>query len=1181
MADHVANRAILVDQLRRELVGPDPRGRELPAPPVFTSQEESRGPWVRPGSGEEILQRDRPCKRYGVAVLYPFGSLQEEPIDAGSETVEGESNEGASAPLVTDLERIEDRKRQERGGIDDDIDLSSANDFKPSSMGLSFLADVRDGDIVRVEFRSARYEQIEVIVPDKEKRPTPRQWWGRVPVSGTVEFYAKDVLVARRSRVQPVAAPAFPGAGTLKPEVQLLSRPRGSGNQRLITVCVINRTVPESRSPDPACLFQVELRVRIVRHGATVSSILPYPVSPSTFSRREEAETALLYRHVRTFAVGHGAACDWETQDPASASEVRTTALPAVELPHITPDVRRPDGSLLLVPMLDLAQGNTSGRRAIAEIADSYEAWIKDRRLEAAQVAEPELQEAAEGLLATCDEALTRMRRGIEMASRDPVVGHAFRLANEAMLIQQLRTSERAPRKWQLDNGRMTISPRYETYTEPPIVPPGRGNWRPFQIAFLLAAITSMADRESEDRELVELIWFPTGGGKTEAYLGLAAFAILLRRLRANSRVHAGDSSDAEDVGTEVMMRYTLRLLTSQQFQRASALVCALEYLRRREQDLGQTPFTIGLWTGGTPNTAKDARAALKDLRSGDEPDRNIVVLERCPWCRALMGRSDQRQGKGRKSFFSVYGYIEMGGTVVAHCPDTECLFHKKLPVEFIDEDMYSSAAGAPSMVIGTVDKFAMLAWQPDARVFFGRSASGDQRVSPPGLILQDELHLISGPLGSMVGLYEPVIEELCTDRRRGREVKPKIVTSTATTRAYREQARDVFGRTRVALFPPPAIRAGESFFASEARAGSGAAEPGRVYVGVYAPGLGSQQTAQVRVFSALLQAAGELPTGEERDPWWTLLMFYNSIRELGGALTLFYSDIPDQLDNIVRRRNLPWTQKRKLLRVEELTGRLHDQEVTAAISKLEIEARDLHSKAADLPVDACLASNIIEVGVDIDRLSLMVVVGQPKTTAQYIQVTGRVGRRKGRPGLVVTVYGASKPRDRSHFEKFRSYHEKLYAQVEPASVTPFSRQALERGLHAALAAYVRQAGGQRAADYPYPPDTALISRVRELLEQRAIVLQDADSKSLDRIFRHRLAEIEAFQSPSWNTRSTDAAPALLRYAGVYAEPVVAQHSWATPTSMRNVDAECKVAISLVYRDAGEEDGATGRQSDG
>ena len=489
--------------------------------------------------------------------------------------------------------------------------------------------------------------------------------------------------------------------------------------------------------------------------------------------------------------------------------------------------------------------------------------------------------------------------------------------------------------------------------------------------------------------------------------------------------------ADPEDVGVDVLMRYTLRLLTAQQFQRAGALICAMEHLRLTDGDLGDNRFTIGIWVGSsvTPNDRAEARVVLRRLNRGDSYAENKFVVLRCPWCAAQMGEI-KSTGRKQRNAPRVAGYVERDRTVVLCCPDQTCEFAGGLPIHVIDEDIYDDP---PTLVIGTIDKFAMLAWRPEARALFGIGTDGRRCVSPPNLVIQDELHLISGPLGSLAGLYEPLIDELCTDRRDDRNCRPKIVTSTATIRRSEQQIRGLYGRTRSVLFPPHGLDADDSFFAQYAREPNGKLKPGRLYVGVHGPGLGSLQTAQVRTFAALLQAPSSLDR-EEQDPWWTLAVFFNSLRELGTSLSLLQSDIPDYLKVLRNRLGLRPEDVRRLWNVLELTGRLRNDEIPKAMEELEIP-----TSGSRRAVDICLASSIVEVGIDIDRLSLMAVVGQPKTTSQYIQVTGRIGRKWWeRPGLVATIYSASKPRDRSHFEKFRTYHERLYAQVEPTSVTPF-----------------------------------------------------------------------------------------------------------------------------------------------
>ena len=585
-----------------------------------------------------------------------------------------------------------------------------------------------------------------------------------------------------------------------------------------------------------------------------------------------------------------------------------------------------------------------------------------------------------------------------------------------------------------------------------------------------------------------------------------------------------------------------------------------MEHIRRNNiPELGDDLFSIGIWLGGanTPNTRQEALNCLRALKRGDQFAENLFILNKCPWCGAQFGQI-KYQGRIPRGAPRVLGYEQRGNTVVFKCPDNNCEFKNGLPVFVIDEDIYDTP---PSLVIGTVDKFAMLAWRPQARALFGISADGERLYSPPGIIIQDELHLISGPLGSMVGLYETVIEELCTDRRGAEVIPPKIVSSTATIRRYEDQIKALYNRNDVVLFPPPGLESSDSFFSRYARKSDGTNMPGRIFVGVHAPGLGSLQTAQVRTFTSLIQAPALL-SPEERDPWWSLLLFFNSFRELGTTLSLFQSDIPDYMKVYRNRIGIDFSKLRRLNNILELTGRLRSEEIPDAIAELEKNC----TTPGIYPIDVCLASNIIEVGIDIDRLSLICVVGQPKTTSQYIQVTGRVGRRwKERPGLVVTIYSASKPRDRSHFEKFRSYHERLYANVEPTSVTPFSPPLLDRALHAVMTAYARQADKETIARSPFPFPSDTISKIKQILLPRIQGIDPEELDNFERVFKKRSDEWQRWERSLWKGAWKSEDPPLLREAGSYVSREWANISWPTPMSLRNVDAECQVEITTLY----------------
>ena len=1167
MPDHIANRDKIIQALREELVGPSPQGKPINCSSeiTFDPYQEFYQPW-RQDNGEEILQKDPPLVRYGVGVLHPIGT----PVDnEESKTSEADKNIladnqheeiEANEELITNeakqnLEDIEKEILKSSETESDDFDLSTANASQPSSMGISFLAEFSQSSVLVVKTTNCGcYRQKKVKVRNKDGTLSERTWWLRKSINFTVEFTAEELCSARERKFTKTEK-----TDGLELSFEVFSRPDREKREgvRLLTVCLINRTTTSGRHEN--CLFQAGFAANILSPKGE-AHILPYPKPEFNSDYEEEQSLALLYRKMETYAVGHGCAANWDKE--ASTGRVKTVigeCLPTFETPSITPDIGI---EVPMAPLAGLIPGD-DGFAALSEVINRYEQWIADKRNEIISLGE-EYQDAASRHMDECKIASERMRNGLIYLQNDAQAKKAFQLANYAILLQQI-CSRQELRKANYDNAvkRYTFSTTYQA-PNPLQTDTNRGKWRAFQIAFLLMSIQSTAEGDIPERSTVELIWFPTGGGKTEAYLGLSAFALFMRRLK-----------NSEDVGVNILMRYTLRLLTAQQFQRASALICAMEYLRRQnEKELGKEPFSIGIWVGGetTPNKRKDAISKFNKLQS-DSLAENPFLISRCPWCAAQMGRYQEKLPRGIPNSLYVLGYNQSRGTVIFKCPDNACEFNKNngLPVYVIDEDIYEKR---PSLIIGTVDKFALLAWSyaQKARALFGIGADGKRVNSPPALIIQDELHLISGPLGSVVGLYETVIEELCTDRRNGQEIKPKIVCSTATIRRYAHQVKALYGRKKVVLFPPPGLDAEDSFFAQYARNKEGKLQRGKVYVGVHAPGLRSLLSAEVRTAAALLQAPVTL-TPEERDPWWTFLVFFNSLRELGSTLSLLQSDIPGYLKVIRNRLGLDWQQMRYLYRILELTGRIRSDQVPEAINKLEVKCDNSNNQPS---VDVCLASNIIEVGVDIDRLSLMAVVAQPKTTSQYIQVTGRVGRRWWeRPGLVVTIYSPTRPRDRSHFEKFRSYHSSLYAQVEPTSVTPFSPPVLDRALHAIMTTYVRQTGDEKIAQNPEPYPENLIEKLRDILIPRIQLIDPDEVENFEKVFEKRASEWRRWQRTNWERNGRDSTDIpLIRVAGEYASREWQRLSWATPMSMRNVDAECQAEITNLYLNQGEEEDA-------
>lgn len=1204
----------MLDALRSEVVGPCAIGTPIEISPGQQVSVPAEGAWSpkKQANGEEILWQDPPLKRYGAGILFPQESTIERELAADTEAIpDRELAPEADRPLtgedergLASLEKLRNKTAGFKEGDDDDATTGS-NLPQPSSVGLTFLFDGKlesDGllvELVDIRRKSRDSSNNECVFPAVYKPASlmqasagsggvhERKVWLRVPLRAPdgrpigITLSGKQLCGDQRQPARPV--PTDLAALELK---VLVRADRESPGRRLITVTLVNREKFRAKDNDSLALFQAGFRVRSLS-GA--SCIRPYPrLSVLAGKGRrpqsrydDDAVNELLYRSSHTFATGHGCAADWSEVSDGGVSSVWTSSVPAWEIPSTSPDFRI-GGVPVRISMRLLAglDAEDDGARDVEALIGAYRTWVQEleRRVSDEPTLRGEYQDTACGVAKRARECLGRIEEGWRWLNgpepQQATAREAFRLANHAMLLSQLHAAVK-PRKASVERGRLQFDPPFPNIEER--VPNERvGYWRPFQIAFLLMSIRGMCLPGDPERKIVDLIWFPTGGGKTEAYLGLTAFTLLWARLSGQRRT-----------GADVIMRYTLRLLTAQQYQRASTLFCSLEHLRARVSDerLGQKTFRIGLWVGGTttPNTRKDAISALKKLEDSEDAE-NPFILRRCPWCGAEFGLVGARRDRQMLGYYreSLNG---SENTVVLRCPDTSCDFgppvpdyKPPLPVLLVDEDIYDEP---PAMVIGTVDKFALLTWKPEARSIFGIGDDGwhADGCEPPALILQDELHLISGPLGSMVGAYEGLIEALCRvhDFRRvpDPESWPKIVASTATiSRAY-EQVHALYAREEVALFPPPGLEASDSFFARYEQREDGSLASGRLYVGIFAPGHGSLQTTQARVFSALMQEPALL--GEDpstRDPWWTLLCFFNSLRELGSAGTLFLSDVADYLKVVALRLGVAPEKRRMPYRIEELTSRIPSGDIPEVLQRLE---RSLQAgPRGDAEVfDACLASNIIEVGVDVQRLALMCLVGQPKTMSQYIQVSSRVGRSRECPGMAVVLYGTSKPRDRSHYERFRSDHERLYAAVEPTSVTPFSIPAVERALHGVLVAAVRQMGARATAACEARPIPFSLgndgARLRAFVEALIVgraeqVLGSASPKELEFV-KDTLAQ----RLDDWAVRSpplygqiwgTPLDIPLIFPAGMTPPPAWKGRGWPTMTSMREVDATCEASVT-------------------
>ncbi|MFH0517333.1 DISARM system helicase DrmA [Streptomyces sp. M41] len=1044
---------------------PAPGGAVLSAPTPQQLRDKLAELVVRdlqgPTGDEPEELAGNPLDHYIIGRLAPGGVRDEDgaPLRTVGKVVEPETlEEPGMAP------------EQEPEAGDPEPSAPSMPSLHPSTLGLTLRVEQQVQELT-VDCAWARYER-----GDSEIEGNPKRVWHRVPCSGTVTVK----LVEGKLAPQPVHVRDFP-------HIVVRGRARSHEGSWLVSLFLVNGQ--ENKPGSTHWMFQASMTVA---GAAGTAPFLPRrSVEQPGGSQDERRSLAMTYRFHPEFAVGHGTGVHAETapENPRRAVRISTTATPSYEVPHTdVPDPRRdrrdedlPELKELVLDMSELSRLEaTPLRAALLPLVDGYRSWIERQK--------QSIDDPATGLDAYRAEARENMRlagraakriqAGIDLLQDDPDALDAFRFANRAMWHQRVHTIAAGSR-------RRSSTMSLEEAVQAADVPKNR-SWRPFQLAFLLLNLPSLAnpahpERADDDSALADLLWFPTGGGKTEAYLGLTAFTFAIRRRKP----HLG-GLDAEH-GVAVIMRYTLRLLTIQQFQRAAALICACEVIRREEPDRwGRNPFRIGLWVGGrvTPNTTDQASDWVKERKkdkgySGFGRMGSPHQLTSCPWCGAKMeaGRDITVDNTLRRTFIT--------------CPDAyECPFgaaafglpadEQGLPILVVDEEIYRNP---PSLVIATVDKFAQLPWKGETQALFGQvsrrctrhgyvtpsavdvewessshpasnghpaaSTVDAARVRPPDLIVQDELHLISGPLGSLTGLYETAVDRLSTwEPEPGRTVRPKVIASTATVRRADRQIHDLFAR-RTAVFPPSGLNADDTFFA---RRRSPKETPGRRYVGICAQGVRTKSVA-IRVFVAQLGAAQYLyntyGASELTDPYMTLVGYFNSLRDLGGMRRLVEDDVSARLVRADRRG----LATRYVDELAELTSRMASDAIPDILAKLDISF-GRRPKGSPRPIDVLLATNMIAVGVDVSRLGVMVVNNQPKSTAEYIQATSRVGRRA--PGLVFTVLNWARPRDLSHYETFESFHATIYQHVEALSVTPFADRAVDRGLTGVLASLVR-----------------------------------------------------------------------------------------------------------------------------
>ncbi|MER5377366.1 helicase-related protein [Streptomyces sp. NPDC002553] len=1054
----------LLAGLRRELLGP---------------AEDAE-----PDDRDEVLTQDAPIDRYLTGVLYPRASKERKVENAA----EQDGQDAAPVPSRNDAE--------DSGNA---LDVGATGDRRPCSMGLTFAVDPAESKSIVISSRAAVYEPT-----DAEGNPIEARRAEARTTAEQREQWRRRELQLPDQHID-VTAPASGETRELvrhKVALHVVVRRLDRATRTItVTVTLINtQNVGEWDLQDAFSLFQCGLTVRAA-NGSTAFVERP---APSSAHDPEIATSRLLHRHAPTFAVGHGcsAAWDWtpppigvtDTAKDAAVAEVRSEFVPSVEvlLTDSNPEI---DSSTL--SMLGLADDSDDEVLAALEgLATGYERWIDRKSAEADALTGDTHKKSARNQVRACVETLGRIREGIELLQDKPDLMLAFRLANRAMAHQRARS------KWVKDGCVGTPDPAV-------------GEWRPFQIAFVLLCMAGIDDREHPDRKISDLLWFPTGGGKTEAYLGLIALTSFLRRIRKG----------ADGGGVTVLMRYTLRLLTLQQFERAATLLCAMEQLRRRTPELGHEEFSVGMWVGrsATPNTLAEAEAKLDELRANLDKrlaTENPVQLHACAWCGTRLDARDYQVDEDAKRMH-------------VRCPAAECAFADGLPVHLIDEAVYDAR---PTLVIATVDKFASMPWRPATSALFNLD-DPDDGTPPPELIVQDELHLISGPLGTLTGLYETAVDALADC--------PKVIASTATIRRAADQGLHLFARD-VRQFPPAGLDSRDSWFAVETAREEKAS---RRYVGLLAPGT-SQSTLLIRTYATLLHRAKHAGTEDKvRDAYWSLVGYFNSLRLLSAADLQVHDDVVAYLELLAEREGV---EVRSVANYSELTSRIDASEIPTRLKGIEKKLPDEDT------VDVLLATNMIAVGVDVDRLGLMAVMGQPQTTAEYIQATSRVGR--AHPGLVAVMFNSSRPRDRSHYESFQHFHSALYREVESTSVTPFSARASERGLHAVVIALVRimipaarpNDGAGKVERYA----DILEGRIKSVLMDRvsAVTPEEAEavSRDFDKFVNWWRKEASNDSGLLFEPKRGKRAPSLLKPYDDESE----RNAYSTLWSLRDVDAE-------------------------
>lgn len=856
-----------------------------------------------------------------------------------------------------------------------------------------------------------------------------------------------------------------------------------------------NESSPQSPTLVSRCFFQS--RIEVVPAGDHFFA--PYRTRQEQNPIDEEArELEFQYKSQKSYSVGHNVASEWRFKSGTKNCDfVSTSWLPDTKVPSVRNDIEQTPDSEKVLFLRNLCPDGLSENelfKSLEAFAANYATWI-DSQKSAILETEPEKQ-IAKTITERQEIILTRIQNGIKILKSNPNALSAFRISSLAMLIQMLvgRNEDFGGKEKDVENINPNVNfndLHYLLSFEEKLPYERKPKYRPFQLAFLLLSIRGIVEPSSIDRQqIVDLIWFPTGGGKTEAYLALSSFVIVFRR-SVNGKAGGG---------TTIVMRYTLRLLTAQQFERASRLICALEFLRNQSEyktQLGNERITIGLWVGQstTPNSIEQVSKCIDEMNkannhNADPGEKNKFQVQSCPWC-------------GTKTYSKKIGiaFEKDNNRLAINCLNDNCAFSEEyngMPLLVFDEQIYNEP---PTLLFGTVDKFAQLAWKNEAASLFGKSRGN----LPPELVIQDELHLLSGPLGSMSGLFEFVVDELCSSGG----VSPKIVASTATTRNTGNQVKALYGKHReVSVFPAPGLEYNDSYFAKTIPL----ADSLRQYVGIMPTGKTGLET-QLQLLGTLLFARLEvlkefssIDSATQReldkiiDPYWTVLSYFNSLRDVGITAGKVGDEVTRYTAAIQTRLPLEVYSKGKLAgyfnfnhyglpeRQIELTSRIDSSKIKGILNELEKKWSHDKLKESDGKlylnevIDLVLATNMISVGIDVGRLNLMLINGMPRSTSEYIQASSRIARQD--PGMAILLVSPMKARERSLYEHFIGFHESFYKHVEPISATPFTEVTISKMSPTILSAWLRLVCGLAENELNEFDDTRIEPIIGKLCER-------------------------------------------------------------------------------------------------